>query len=340
MKQVYLRQAYDLVTEEVPIPSPGEGAIVVKVEACGICATDVHSYEGETVQGNRYPFHPGHEIAGTVFKLGQGVSGLSIGDKVVADPLYPCETCDFCRVNKQNHCLSMRTLGIVGPGGFSDYTVIPAKNAYKFDNISFEEATLAEPLSTVVYGSKRAEVGLGDRVLINGAGAIGLLHLQVALHSGSAVVVVTDLNSRKLKVAKSLGASECILANDEKKEAKLKKLAPFGFDVIIDCTGIPKVIEQSLMDLKNSGRLVIFGVCPQGSEIKINPFVMYRRDLQIIGVYASNRTMGTAVDFLENKIVKAKELISEIIPRSQLKEILELLKQGKATGKVVVLPKD
>ncbi len=340
MKQVYLRQAYDLVTDEVPIPSPEEGTVVIKIEACGICATDVHSYQGETVQGNRYPFHPGHEIAGTVFKLGQGVTGLSIGDKVVIDPLYPCESCDFCRINKQNHCTSIRTLGIIGPGGFSDYTVIPAKNAFKFDNISFEEATLAEPLSTVVYGSGRAEIGVGDRVLINGAGPIGLLHLQVALHSGSTAVVVTDLNSQKLEIARSLGATESILADEQGKEARLKKIAPFGFDVVIDCTGIPKVIEQSFMYLKDSGRLLIFGVCPQESEIKINPFVIYRRDLKVIGAYASNRTMRTSVDFLENKIIKAKELIGEIIPRARLKEMLLLLKEGKVTGKVVVVPKN
>lgn len=340
MKQVYLRQAFDLVTEEVPIPSPGEGQIVVKVEACGVCATDIHSYEGETILGNRYPFHPGHEIAGTVFKLGEGVNGLSLGDQVVLDPLYPCETCDFCRINKENHCVNVRTIGTTGPGGFSDYTLVPAKNAYKFDKIGFAEATLAEPLATVIYGSNRAEIGRGDRVLINGAGPIGLLHLQVALHSGSVAVAVTDLNSGKLETAKALGASEGILANDPDIGSKLKKIAPFGFDVVIDCTGIPKVIEESVSYLKNTGRLLIFGVCPQGSEIKLNPFTLYRRDLKIIGAFALNRTFRAAVDFLENRIIQTKELISEVIPRARLEETIDLLKQGKANGKVVVVPGD
>ena len=340
MKQVYLRKAFELVKEETEIPAPKDGQVLVKVEICGICATDVHSYEGETIQGNHYPFHPGHEIAGVVAKVGRGVVDLKEGDKVVVDPLYPCEACEFCRENKQNNCTNLKTLGMIGPGGFSDYTLVPAKNLYKFNKIDFKEAALAEPLSSVVYASTRAEIGRGDRVLIFGAGPIGLLHLQMALHSGSSMVVMNDLNPQKLEIAKRLGASEAVLAYDPDAERKLKELAPRGFDVVIDCTGVAKVVESSILFLKNSGRLVIFGVCPQGSEIKLNPFEIYRRDLKIIGVFAANKTMKATVALLENRVIQTEELVAEIIPRTRLEEAFKLLKQGKVNGKILVTPTD
>jgi D-arabinitol dehydrogenase (NADP+) len=213
MRQVYLRNALELVKEEREIPKPGDGQALVKVEVCGICATDVHSYEGETILGNRYPFHPGHEIAGVVSQIGPGVLGLAEGEKVVVDPLYPCEACEFCRENKQNHCTNLKTLGMIGPGGFSDYTLVPAKNLYQFNTIDFKAAVFAEPLSSVVYASTRAEIGRGDRILIFGAGPLGLLHLQMTLHSGSAMVVMSDLNPLKLEKAKKLGAAETVLAS-------------------------------------------------------------------------------------------------------------------------------
>ncbi len=340
MQQVYLRKAFELVREEAELPTPGPGQVLVRVAICGICATDVHSYEGETVQGNRYPFHPGHEIAGVVAQIGPGVADLAAGDKVVVDPLYPCEACDFCRENKQNHCTHLKTLGMIGPGGFSDYTLVPAKNLYKFNAIDFKEAVFAEPISSVVYASNRAEIGKGDRVLIYGAGPIGLLHLQMALHSGAALVVLSDLNPQKLAVAERLGAGATVLATAPDADRQLKSLAPSGFDVIIDCTGVAKVVASAVPFLKNSGRLVIFGVCPQGSEIRLNPFEIYRRDLHIIGVFAANRTMKATVALLENRIIRTEELVAEIIPRTRLEEAFKLLKQGKATGKILVTPSE
>jgi D-arabinitol dehydrogenase (NADP+) len=340
MQQVYLRKAFKLVQEEVKLPEPEDGQVLVKVKVCGICATDVHSYEGETILGNRYPFHPGHEIAGVVTKIGHGVNGLVEGDKVVVDPLYPCEACEFCRENKQNHCTNLKTHGMIGPGGFSDYTLVPAKNLYKFNTIDFKAAVFAEPLSSVVYASTRAEIGRGDRVLIFGAGPLGLLHLQMTLHSGSAMVVMSDLNPLKLEKAKKLGAAETVLASIPDADFKLKRFAPRGFDVVIDCTGVAQVAARAVAFLKNSGRLVIFGVCPQESEIRLHPFEIYRRDLKIIGVFAANRTMQATVALLENRVIRTNELVAEIIPRTRLEEAFKLLKQGKVAGKILVVPKD
>ncbi len=340
MKQVSIRKAYDLVIDEVEIPEPGGEQVVVKIAVCGLCATDIHSYEGESIQGRRYPFHPGHEIAGVIYAVGNSVTNVAVGDRVVVDPLYPCEKCEFCRANKQNHCLQVKTLGTTGPGGFSDYTVVPAKNVYKLNKISFNEAAFAEPLSTVLYGSARAEIKLGDRILINGAGPIGLLHLQVALISGCSEVWVTDLKDQKLDKAQKFGASGVILASRPGADEQLKTIAQNGFDVIIDCTGVPGVIERSLNYLKNAGRLLIFGVCPQNSEIKLNPFEIYRRDLKIIGAYALNRTMQATVELLEAQKILVTDLIAEILPRTRLLEAMEKVKQGKVDGKILIIPED
>lgn len=335
MKQYYLRRAFELAIEEVDIPIPQKDQVVIKIEACGVCATDIHSYEGESIQ-KKFPFHPGHEIAGTVYSVGKGVTSFAIGDQVVVDPLYPCEVCEFCKNDQSNHCIQVKTLGTEGPGGYSDYTVVPAKNVYRFNRITCREATFAEPLASVIYGLSRAEIGPGNKVLINGAGPIGLLHLQRALQLGCSEVVVTDLVAEKLNMAQSFGASKVLLASAPDFGQQLTSFAARGFDAIIDCTGVPAVIERALAYLKRTGRLLIFGVCPQKSKIELNPFEIYRNDWKIIGAYALNQTMKTAVELLENRAIKVEKLIYRVMPRENLLEAFNLVKQGKNLGKIII----
>jgi len=339
MKQVYIRKAYDLVVEEVKDIVPKKGEAVVKVEACGICGTDVHSYEGKAIFP-KYPFHPGHEVAGTIYSLAEHSDKYNVGEKVIIDPLYPCEECEFCRVNKQNHCLNNKTIGIVGPGGFSDYIVVPIKNLYKFYNIDFTEATFAEPLSTVIYGIEKVEIGYGDKVLIQGAGPIGLLHLQMSIISGSSMVVMTDLNLEKIKKAEKMGANKALLASDPKLEEQLFKYAPYGYDVVIDCTGSSIAVEKAFKFIKNTGSLLVFGVCPQDDKITINPYEIFRREIKIVGSFALKKTMAKAVKLLDHRVINAKDLIADIVARREVEPSLINIKEGGVNGKIIVIPRD
>ena len=325
-----------MVEEEAPIPEPGPRDVVIAIRVCGVCATDVHSYQGETIQGKRYPFHPGHEIAGVVYNIGSWVTGVEIGDKVVVDPLYPCRKCEFCVSGKENHCLDVKTLGTTGPGGYSDFTVVPMDNVHRFETMSFHQAAFAEPLSTVIYGTRRARLTSQDNVLIQGMGPIGLLHLQVALGAGVRNVIATDLNPAKLRLAEALGASMTFLASEPDTTGRLLRAMPRGFDVVIDCTGVPSVVEQSISLLKNTGRLLLFGVCPEDSVIQVSPFKIYRRDLEIIGSYALNHTMGEAVRLLEFGKVQTDQLIAKVMERENVEDAFKLLAEGKVDGKIQI----
>ena len=347
MKQVFLQKPRQLVVIEVDIPDPGDEQVVIEIKACGVCSTDVHSFEGETIQGNRFPFHPGHEVAGVVHSIGRKCHTLKPGDTVVINPFFPCEQCEFCRNNLQNHCLNTKTIGLVGPGGFSDFTVVPERSAYRFEGIAFESAALAEPLATVVYGAERAGLGMGDRVLVQGVGPIGMLHLQVALAAGAQLVAASDLNPARLNKAEQLGtgigaggrriiAVDC---GDSDSGEKLRRLAPGGFDLIVDCTGSPQAVEAALPRLRNSGRLLIFGVCPQDSRVSINPYDVYRRDIAIFGSFALNRTaMQRAVTMLERGQIDPGAVIARTMPRSELEAALRLIKGGEVDGKIIIVP--
>lgn len=337
MIQVYLEGPRRLVQEEVPLPEPAAHQVLVRVRACGVCSTDVHSYEGQTIQGNRYPFHPGHEVAGEVHRSGAECRTLREGDRVVVDPFFACEQCPACREGLQNHCSDRKTIGIVGPGGFSDFVVVPEKNAYRFGRMGFSQAAFAEPLATVIYGARRLGLRCGERLLIAGAGPIGLLHLQLALRSGASQVVVSDLNPRKLKLARELGAAEAVPVADARAAGRLGEIAGRGFDAVIDCTGVPQVLEQSLGLLGRGGRLLVFGVCPQESAFPLRPFDLYRRDLSIVGSFALNRSaMKAAVELLDAGRIDTERLTAAVLPRERLEEALASIRDGRVDGKVVI----
>ncbi|NPV53945.1 MAG: zinc-dependent alcohol dehydrogenase family protein [Firmicutes bacterium] len=361
MKAAIFEAPRKLVFKEVEKPVPGDSDVLIKVKACGVCGTDVHTFEGEYIDvKSPYPFIPGHEIAGEVEGVGSLVKDFRPGDKVAVDPIIPCNECEFCKAKKGNHCLNFGGIASTLPGGFAEYVVAPVKNVYKFENVSFGEAAFAEPLSCVLYGQQRAEIGFGDDVLIMGAGAIGLLHLQLARRAGAARVVVSDLKPEKLALAKRLGAYAAVMgrrvdgpgdadhpgwagraSNDQDSgtvdEDEIRGIAPLGYDVVIEATGVPQVLQAAMGYLKPTGRLLVFGVYPHHSSITVNPYEVYRRDIKIIGVFAENRTVGPALKMIEHGLVETKSLIARTFPLEGLGEAISMLARGEAGGKLQII---
>lgn len=322
---------------DVPIPQLRPDEILVKVKACGVCGTDVHIYNGEFI--GSYPIIPGHEFCGVVEAMGSEASritGARPGDPVACDPSVFCEACYFCRQNKQNHCENWQGIGTTRNGGFAEYVAVPARNVCSLKNLNFEEGAFVEPLACVVYGQERARLSLGDSVLIFGAGPIGLLHLQLAAKGGASRVTVVDLKADRLKLAESLGATYAVPGDDPDLDARLKGISPYGFDLVIDATGVPRVIENAIKYVKNSGRLLIFGVCPPEGRISISPFEIYRRDIQIIGSFAIRKTFLAALDLLENHVVNVKPLIGGRFTLEEFPEALDIMRRGEAGMKLLV----
>jgi 2-desacetyl-2-hydroxyethyl bacteriochlorophyllide A dehydrogenase len=322
------------IRADVATPEIGRKDVLVRARACGICGTDVHIWEGDFFP--TFPLIPGHELAGEVAAIGAEVEGLNIGDRVAVDPTVTCEECHFCMINRQNHCLRWNAVGVTRDGGFGEYVRVPAKNCYRFERVSFGEAAFCEPLACVVFGQDRARIDIGSEVLIVGAGPIGQLHLQCSRANGAAAVTVVDVVESKLELARTMGAHDVVIADNALAE-KLQKIAPYGFDVVIDCTGVARVFQDSLKYVKNGGRYLVFGVCGPHDKVEISPFEIYRRDLEIIGSFAIRRTYDRAFKLMERGAVDVKPLVHEAMPVEELARGLEMMKKGAAPMKLQIV---
>jgi len=329
MIQTLIDRPHHIAFMEKPIPVPSPGEVLVQVCATGICATDVHSYLGETIHGNTFPFHPGHEIAGVVSAAGEGVSRFAVGDHVVVSPLTYCGICENCLDGQWNFCTDIRAIGLIGPGGFSDYVVSAERNLVPYRHSTAIQISLAEPLATVLHALSLVKIRPDRLMLIQGAGTLGLLFLKVLKnHFHCSRVQVSDTLPERLACAQANGG----LPTSPESLAGVQKV----FDLVVDCTGNAQAVQNTIPMLRNGGQLVIFGVCKHDATISISPFEVYRRQLSVIGSFALNHNIKDAVDMIESKTIEVDDLVSGVVRRDQLVATLEGLATRQLAGKYVV----
>ncbi|GIM46726.1 alcohol dehydrogenase [Collibacillus ludicampi] len=324
MKALVIEAPHQAVVKEVPYPKPGSGEVTIKVENVGICGTDFHIYEGEFI--TPYPIIPGHEFSGVIYEIGEGVTGLQVGDRVSADPSIFCGSCKFCLTNRGNHCENWNALGNTVNGSMAEYVAVPAKNVIRLpDTMSFEEAAFIEPMACVVHGMNRLHLQVGDRVILFGAGAMGQQLVQAISRAGASELVVVDVSEGKLDLAKKFGATKGVLSKDMDVELNRERY-PYGFDVVVDVTGIPAVIEKAFEFLGPTGKFLQFGVTPENAKIQLNPFKIYHKDWTILGSMAINHTFLPAFHWLKEGRIDVKPLISKVI---SLEETVDFLSKPK-----------
>ena len=316
---------------EAKQPTPGPDDVLIKVAAAGICGTDLHILHGE-YEAN-YPLIPGHEFSGTVVAIGDNVTRFHVGDRVTADPNIPCNRCLACQRNEPNQCENLAAIGVTRNGGFAEYVVAPEGNVFSIGDLSFPQAALIEPLACVVWGLKRVQAQAGDSVVIFGAGPMGCLLLQALWHSGASKVVVTDSVAWRLEQAAELGATETVLADDH-QEQHLKAISPTGYNIVVDATGIPKVLEGAIGYARPRGKIWVFGVAPRDARATFVPYDVFRKDLTIIGSFAVNRTFQESIALIQSNAVRVEPLISHRLPLNRFSEGLELAERDPKRMKV------
>lgn len=323
MKALVIEAPHQASIQTVPYPAPGPKEVTIKVKACGICGTDYHIYEGTFL--SHYPIIPGHEFAGVIDQVGEGVDGFVIGDRVTADPTLFCGECEYCLTHRTNQCKNWNALGNTTSGSMAEYVKVPVRNVVKMqDKMSFSAGAFVEPVACVVHGMNRLQLQIGESVLLFGAGAMGLQLVQAIAQSGASELVVVDVSQNKLDLAMKLGATRGILASEAPHV--LKADYPDGFDVVVDVTGIPRVIEQAFDYMGYAARFLQFGVAPKDSSIKINPFDVYKKDWKIIGAMAINNTFIPALRWVQEGRMDIEPIISGTI---SLEEVPELLSKAK-----------
>ena len=319
------------ILTDVPVPEPADDEILVEVKAAGVCGTDIHIFRGEYYGG--YPRIPGHEFSGIVTAVGKNVTKFKVGQHVAADPNIFCETCDFCKANLQNFCEDMHAVGVTRHGAFAQYLTVPERCVFDITGMTFTEGALVEPLACVVYGQEKAGVPLGGSVLIMGAGPIGLMHLQLARMNGAAEVIVVDIFEHKLALAAKLGADKVYSADEFEKLDHVNK-----YELVIDCTGVPKVVETSIKYVKDSGTMLFFGVCPDKSAITVNPYEIFKRELRIIGSFALKKTFGKALKLARSGKINLSALVDKKLTLNKVPEYFDNLESVNQGLKVVIYP--
>ncbi|MBK9745174.1 MAG: zinc-dependent alcohol dehydrogenase family protein [Chloroflexi bacterium] len=312
-------------------PTIGADDVLIRVRAAGICGTDLHIFKGEYEA--TYPLIPGHEFSGEVVAVGAHVRNFQVGDRVTADPNIPCNKCDYCQRNEPNQCRDLRAIGVTRSGGFAEFVVVPEGNTFHIGDMSYSAAALIEPLACVVWGLKQVEVQPGDSALVIGAGPMGVLVAQSLRSAGAARVVVSDVVPWRLEMAERLGASATVVA-DPGQAAKLKAIAPDGFEIVVDATGIPAVLESTFAYVKPRGKVWVFGVTPVGTYVKFPAYEVFRRDLKIIGSFAVNRTFPQAITLIKSGAVQVEPLISHQLPLDDFARGLELAEKDPKRVKV------
>ena len=333
MRAVVVRRPGAFELSDVPDPAPGPGQVVVEVAVCGICGTDLHIVDGEFPPAP-YPIVPGHEFAGQVVEIGAGPDaaerGLEVGARVAVDPSLFCGRCGSCRAGRGNLCSNWGATGDTVDGAFARYVVVPAGNAYVLpEHVGFHAGALVEPLSCAVHGVRRLGPLLGRSVLVAGAGTMGLLLGQLVLRSGARRLVVVDRASGRLDVALSLGVTEATTSFDALSEER--------FDVAIDATGSPAVIELALDRLARGGTLLVFGVAPGDAAIKVSPFRLYNDELTIVGSMAVLHSYAEAMSLVAEGRIETGPLLTHCLPLESFAAALALVRAGEGV-KVQVSP--
>ena len=322
MRAIVLDRPGTFRVADVPDPVPDVNQVVVRVECCGICGTDLHILAGE-FPPTPYPITPGHEFAGTVVARGADVRpDLPVGARVAVDPSLYCGYCRRCRAGRDNLCENWAAIGDTVDGAFAEFVAVPAANAYLLPgHLDAQHGAMAEPLACAVHGLHRLGPVLGDSVVVIGAGTMGLLLLQVLLHAGAGPVAVVDRISERLEVARKLGAAQAVTDADALEGTR--------FEVAVDATGVPKAIQTAYGLLDRGGRMLVFGVSPADAAISVSPFRVYNDEITITGSMAILRSFGLAVDLLASGAVDPRLLLSEPLPLEQFGEAVDRVRSGQ-----------
>ena len=335
MKVAELEKPGSLRVRSKPLRGLEGDEVLVRVESCGLCGTDLHIMEGTS--RSTPPVVLGHEYAGFVTDPGRNQKGIPEGAHVAVDPNIPCGRCPYCRRGLVHFCTGLRALGVDIDGGMAEYSIVPASQLYAIpQGMTAEESMFIEPVSCAVHGMDRAGVRMGDIVVILGGGTIGLVMLQLVRHGGAAAVVVSEPLAHKRKIAADLGASLVIdPAGDTLKQAVMD-LSGIGADVVIDCAGTVPTARTAIELVRRGGTVVFFGVCPIGETIPLEPNAVYFRELTIAGSYVNPFTFQRAITLLRGGVVRVVPLNVRAYPLEGVHEALASLRDGSALKNMIV----
>lgn len=313
--------------ESREVPSPGRGELKIRVEASGLCGTDLHIAAGE------YPFaRPGvtlgHEFSGTVVEAGPEVGGFGGGDRIVVDPNIPCRVCRYCHDSRPHLCENPQALGVTLDGGLSEFALLPATQAYRVpENLPPEAAALTEPLACVLHAVDLGGLRPGERALVLGAGPIGILCSMLLVAAGASEVLVSEPNPARRDRIRRVGAEPV------DPESVSEAMA----DRVFECVGRPETMRAAVEAARPGGTVMWVGVAPPDAEVAVKPYDVFRRELTIRGTYTNPYVMDRTLALLASGRLDWEAIVTHRFPLSDFEEAWTVHSEGSGL-KVSVQP--
>ena len=322
---------------DLPTPYAGPGELVLRNQVCGVCGTDVHIYHGEPGSADvNPPVVLGHEYSGEVVEVGEGVTGFAVGDHVTVDPNIYCGHCVYCQNGKKQLCPSMEAIGVTRDGGFAQYSLIPASQAFKLEpTVPWEAAAMAEPLACCLHGIDLAGIQVGDKVCVVGGGAIGLLMVQLAKLSGASQIVLSEPNEKRRQVGLQLGANAALDPTRTDAQEAFAQVLDGGANVVIECVGNVPAVKSAFQFAGKGATVLLFSVPKVDATFDLPLFDVYKKELTIKGSFVNPDTHARAVALINSGKVDFGPIITHRFPLDQLPEAIAM-QMSDASIKVVV----
>lgn len=335
----------DVRVEEMPKPKIGPGEILVKVMASGICGSDVL----EWYRVKKAPRVLGHEIAGEIVELGEGVDAYKVGQRVFVSHHIPCNTCYYCLKGYHTACETLHTTNF-DPGGFSEYIRVPRLNVDRGvfvlpDEVTYEEGTFVEPLGCVLRGQRVVRFQPGDSVLILGAGISGLLHLLAARAMGAGRILATDINEYRLKAAKDMGADAVLnvakdIKSDDDVPAWVRQVNNNRLvDLVIVCTGALSAFKQALKSVDRGGTVMCFATTEPSVDIPVPMNEFWRNEIKLMPSYGNAPLDAVvAIELIRSKRLPLEKMITHCLPLDKIALGFQLVAEASKSIKVIIQP--
>jgi L-gulonate 5-dehydrogenase len=336
MKAFQVKAPHDYQVAEVEAPEVASGEVLVRVAFAGICGSDMHIIHGDNAFV-RFPRITGHEFAGVVEAIGEGVADVAAGERVCIDPVISCGTCYPCRIGRPNVCSSLEVIGVHRNGGFEEFVAVPAANVHRLpEHIGLDAAALVEPYTIAANVLDRMQPHPGDRLMILGAGVIGMTILQMARAKGIDEIIVTDVINERLAAAKQLGATQVLNSREQDVEKEVLALTQGeGVPLIADAACVPALLPQMLRLASPAGRIGLLGFSVQPSDLV--QLEVIKKELTLVGSRLNNRKFPEVLELMASGQLDPLALVSHRLPLSDMPSAIEMLDHRPEEARKVLI---
>ena len=340
MLACFLEAPRKVAVKDVLIPKLAAGDILVRMEASGICGTDLEKIEGQLGPGGIL----GHEVSGTIEKIADNVTDHKPGERVVAHHHVPCYQCPDCCSGNYTLCNEFKKTNI-DPCGFAEYFRVPQYNVSRGaviplpPELSFEEGAMIEPASCCIRAIRRANIKQGDNVLVVGLGPTGLTQIQLLRHATTGKIIASDIVEARLRLGKKLGADDTINALEQDVQAHIGNITKDGVDLAIVSTGNEKALSQAFSSVRKGGRILLFGAPSHGASYPLNVSELFSRQITFLSSYSCvEAEMEEAIRLVSEKRLDLKSLITDRFKIRDAEKAMEFAKTSKTAIKTIILP--